>query len=680
MSKLLSGDDGKEVSQLKHLVIFLNYCQSRLDNPVYRLFATESLYRRNATLLFLPKPLDERELLHEVSELRKKQKTQEDITFHICSNLVRNGEGDSIVNTLTLIRRLFPADIDFHYPTFVYGQMPNLLETDEEIRKEVWRNLVVVNNAVSDHIECRLLTNVYLYNDNTQDSLARFIFNISHSDISFEKLSSRLPIKQGELFGETSDSLDFPPIFGGFNTFGISYPELETRTHLQQYFIYSALRYSLSEVNETQIEACNAEAQRILSFVPIQTERICLQEEMFINVNPDENTTWQRTDAFWEENVELQIHGLSDIPRDEWLLKIRQRVDSLYQGRFREIGCDYFFKLENKKTVEYCNILKTIIEQDFSRAVQSHPYSPEGQKTIVRGIVNILQQKVMEIQNLKADTLSSISQIEVELNDIKSKWNGLNIFNRLMGKDSQTLDLYRKAITRLMIQKSLVPGCDFAVKLLNELIPAVSALLERCDDMQRVFTEALRSTETMVRDTNPTELFGIFGNKELMQSRIAIESDSENLIAEYQNIVKEFFDSNAVVDGDDLLSRIRTDIIDRINTYIDSRIDECSIPPVLNMSIVERISRFTGALGGFAGFVDSMKRKTPITIGIKKSCAVASKYILVAPKIDEKIDGVEHITNEDNSQLQLLNIKYGLTLQDLDGFSGQRMFVEPSIF
>ncbi|MCF0180625.1 MAG: hypothetical protein HUJ97_10340, partial [Bacteroidales bacterium] len=46
----------------------------------------------------------------------------------------------------------------------------------------------------------------------------------------------------------------------------------------------------------------------------------------------------------------------------------------------------------------------------------------------------------------------------------------------------------------------------------------------------------------------------------------------------------------------------------------------------------------------------------------------------------EEIEDVEHIVSEDISQIQLLNVKYGLTLYDLEGFSGQKMFVEPSIF
>lgn len=666
---------------MKHLVIFLNYCQSRLDNPVYRIFATESLYRRNTTLLFLQKPLEERELTHEVAELRKKQTRLDDVTFHVCSNLTRPVEGELIISTINMIRRLFPADVDHHYPTFVYGQMPCLMDSEDDVRKTIWRNLVVINNAVADHFECRLLTNVYLFNDDTQKSLAEFIFNICHSEISFDKLSARLPVKQGDLFRSIdSESVDFPPIFGGFNTLGITYPEIEIKTHLQYFILQSALRCSLPSANATEIEKCNTIAQEILSKIPFSTPRLCLQEESFLNIDSDDNSRWSRVDTYWRDSIEIQTEDLSNYPRVDWLARIRQRVDALNLGRFRDIGTDYFFKVESKKTVSYCSVLSAIIIEEFDNAVQVHLFTPEAQKIIIRGIINILQQKVIEIQSLKTVTESIIDQIENELNDINLKWNSLNLFNRLMRKDTQVLEAYKETITRLMIKKTLVPGCDFAIKLLNELIPAVSSLLERCDNFQRILNEALQSVEEVVRELNPSDQFGVFDTKDLQLTYTAIETDSEFIMKEYALTLSTLLKEPNIADGDELLSHIRTGLNEKVEEYISQRIDDCSIPPILGMSIVDRISRLTEALGGITNYIEGMKRKTPISISIKKSCTIQSKNLLISPELPETIEGVEHLLSEDFTHLQLLHIRYGLTLQDLDGFAGQKMFVEPSIF
>lgn len=669
---------------MKHLVIFLNYYQSRLDNPVYRLFATESLYRRNAALLFLTKPLDERELLHEVALLRNKNTTSEDITFHVCANLIRVDEGKSIEQTLRLIRKFFSADFDHHYPAFVYGQMPNLDEVSEENRKIVWRNLVDLNKAVSDHIDCRLLSTVFLYTDNTQNSLAEYIFNISHSNIPFDKLSCRLPVKQIELFStedndEDGFSVDFPPIFGGFNTLGLNYPEQETRSFLHHFYINCVLKQSKVYYNETKGDLCNNIVQKILSNIPIDTSRICLQEDMFIRLNPEDNTQWQTVKSFWNETVEMQLHGLSDFPKEDWLLKIRQRTDTLYQGRFREIGTDYFFKLESKKTSQYSKILSTIISEVFSQEMQNYPFTPEAQKTIVRGIINVLQLKVIEIQNLKNEKKKLVDEIEVELMDIKDQWNGLNIFSRMMGKDAQILAKYREALTRLYIEKSMIPGCDFADKLLNEFIPEISSLLERCDNFQNLFDDAIASIDKLVKETNPSSLFGIFGDKDLNLTMTSIEADKENLSAEYQKVIGLIF-NNELTDGDELLSKIRLEITEGIDQYINQRIEDCAIPSLLGLSIVDRIERATTSLGGFNGYVENIKRQIPITLKTKQNCKSSGRYILISPKLADSVENIDYVESDEISHFQLLNVKYGFTLQDLDGFSGQKMFVEPSIF
>ena len=558
--------------------------------------------------------------------------------------------------------------------------MPALDEADDAVRKSVWHNLVVINNAVADHLECRLLTNVYLYNEAAQKSLAEFIFSISHADISFDRLSSRMPVKQRDLFvSDEKSSVDFPPIFGGFNTASLNYPEYDLRVHLHHYFLYSALRYSLPEVNKTNIEVCNAEAQRILSFIPLQTQRLCLQEEMFLNLNCDDKTQWQRADQFWEENVRTQMLGLSEYPRDEWLVKIRQRVDMLYRSRFRDIGVEYFFSLENKKMSDYCNVLKTIIVQEYERTIENSIFTPDSHKTIVRAIVNVLQQKVIEIQNLKAETLEAAQHSELDLNDIKNRWRGLNFINRLMGKDTQVLEAYRETLTRLMIKKTLLMGCDFAIRMLNELIPAISSMIERSEEIQRLFNDALKIAEKIVNESNPSDKFAIFGGKELSQTLIAIESDEESLKAEYQSIMLNILEHGNVTDGNELVSMVRSRIGATVDDYLTRRIEDCSIPPILGMPIVERIDRSTSSIGGIVGYVDTMKRMAPISIGIKNSCKSESKYFVISSDID-KIEGVEHLRTEDISHLQLLHVRYGLTLQDLDGFAGQRMFVEPSIF
>ena len=191
----------------------------------------------------------------------------------------------------------------------------------------------------------------------------------------------------------------------------------------------------------------------------------------------------------------------------------------------------------------------------------------------------------------------------------------------------------------------------------------------------------MRQVESFVSETNPSEKFSIFGNKELSQTHIAIEADKDSLLEEYQRIMLTVYDNGTMISsGDDLLAMIRESVAERVDSYLDKRIDACSIPPLLGMSVCERINRNTSSIGGIVGYIESMKRTTPLSISIKKSCSVPSKFFVISSDEIQEIEGVEHLPSEDISHLQLLHVRYGMTLQDLDGFAGQRMFVEPSIF
>ena len=439
---------------MKHLIIFLDYSKSRLENAVYQIFSSEALYKRKAALLFLNKALDERELLYEVSSLRSKQNTEEDITFHVIADFSIQEEGSRITNTLQLIRKSFIPEFKRLYPIFIYGQMPNLSKIDDDEKKIIWRNLVVINKAVSDHIDCRLLSTVFLFNDKTQKSLAEFIYHLCHSDISHEQLSSRLPAKQTLLFEDeveklNSSSVDFPNIFGGFNTIGMSYPEVETLSFLHNYFLKCVFKLSYSDDGADNLELCSKIADAILAKIPLQTSTLCLQEETFINLNIDEDIKWQTVEAFWKENIQQQSLGLSNYPKDDWLHIIRQRADSLYFGRFREIGTDYFFKMESKKTEQYSNALYNILAQSFFDNASSYSLSPQDLKAIIQDIINALQNKLSEIQALKSNSLKQVFEIESELQGITDKWNGLNIFTRMLGKNTQILNNFNETSTRL---------------------------------------------------------------------------------------------------------------------------------------------------------------------------------------------------------------------------------------
>ena len=664
---------------MKHLIIFLNYCQSRIQNPVYRQFATTSLVSRNATLLFLNKPLEERELLHEVNELRRKEDTPSDISFHICATLDSTDIGRLAVQTLTLIRKNFPSPLastsdamsqaQHQYHAFCYCLLPDLLHCTDAERNAAWKSLVSINNAVTDYIDIQLLQACFLYTDTTQDSLAQFLFNVTQ----YEQLEQQLVTNAPSLIANQSD---FPPIFATFNATGISYPDDEVRYHLHQTYLHALLSMSTVENNPVDMETCNRNADEVLAQVPLDIARVCLQEEMFINLNPDQDIRWDTPTEYWAQAIDLSSQGINDLPREEWFRQLNNRVEVLFQSRFRDLGVEFFFSLEQKKTTDYCRVLLAIIHDGLEKLMLQSPYPPSILKDIVHAIVNRLQQKVLKINASHQETERDIKAHQTELKALSEKWNSMGLFDRLRGKDTQLLTSYKQCLLEYYVLRTLAPGCTFATKLLDELIPQIAALSDGTDRLTSCCQEAILATQRNVQESQPSSLCGIFPIEPIQQASQAIELDREHMMMQYLKVVECLYSKSPVLDGEDLLQRLRNKLSSDIDQYLNHRIQDGTLPAVLDVTIVERLAQLYQDHGGLTQFVDELQQETALSL-LMKDEGGQEMFTLIAPMAEAL---GQHIISRDDSHLQMLHYRLGFCLQDLDGFAGKRMFVEPSIF
>ena len=59
--------------------------------------------------------------------------------------------------------------------------------------------------------------------------------------------------------------------------------------------------------------------------------------------------------------------------------------------------------------------------------------------------------------------------------------------------------------------------------------------MEKCDEYQAVIDKAVLAIDKLVESTNPSALFGIFGEKDLLQTLQVIENDKENFADVYKH-------------------------------------------------------------------------------------------------------------------------------------------------
>ncbi len=698
---------------MKHLIIFLDYGQSRLDNAVYKQFSQTPDDRRDVALLFIGHPLEERELQHEVSNLQRKGKNgRGDITFHLCADFGQKGAGANVVQTARMVRQFFLPKPGAAYRILSYSLLPAADECNAARTKTVWDNLASVSNAVTEYRDFPLLNQAFLYHDQTQQSLADFLCETIRFDISFDGPHPACHQVEEESLFAAAGVVDpafpsceepgngWPPVFAAFGASSVTWPESAVQEYFHRLYTTTLLRYALVDNGGTTKTECHAEAERILSLLPLQDERICLREETLFDVREGQRTqNWDKVDVYWAECIGKASRNLKDIPRTGWTKAIRQSAEAYFKSKFRGTGVDYFFQLQSGKSAAYVEAFMDIIGREFRRTVQEKAYTPEMQKHILRSIVNLLQQKVLKLQESATETGERVAWIETRLQEIAEKWEGMKMFTRLIKKDDSLFTTYVEQLTDWYIQRTYVPGYSFAIQLLNELIPSVLAMVDECDHKKALLEAALASCDKDTAEADPAKLLDAFSQEQVETAARSVADDAAYFAEASRQVVRLFYDAESpIIDAGDLLARVRLAASAEADTYLRSKTEAGLIPPVLFQPITTRLHAEYADRGGLTAFVDELKARTELHLALKAGTSVTDYYMLVAPqrgsddttplledKKDRKPAGkpepeMRLLETGDISHIGLLHLEQGIRLTELDGFSGQKTFIEPTLF
>ena len=384
---------------MRHIIIFLGYNQSRIQHPVYRRFIQASLVGRNTTLLFQSHQLEEREFVHEVNEQQRRAGMPSELGFHICATLDEPMMGQQIIQAITMIRRLYDV------PSYVYALLPDLDTCSAIQKKNAWNSLVAINNGINDYPDVQLISHCFLYHDSSQVSLAHFLFDITQESEALdlvERYGYLNKLRRPKTY-ETAFEMEFPAIFSSFNVSGISYPDDEIRHYIHQSYLNALLGLSRPNVNPISMEQCNEHVSELLTDLPLSEELTDLTGNHFLALNRASGVTWQNVEEYWQQAVERIVQDLQDKPRDEWASQLRNNLEVDYQTRYRNMGVEYFYRQEKKKTPDYCLALLCTLKEKLQKILLNLAYPPETGQDIVRSIINHLQLLTLHFSQRQAD-------------------------------------------------------------------------------------------------------------------------------------------------------------------------------------------------------------------------------------------------------------------------------------
>ena len=626
-------------------------------------------------LLFLARPLEERELVHEINELKRREGMPCELCFHVCATLDDPTMGQQIMQTITMIRRLYDR------PSYVYCLLPELGTCKVEQKNTAWKCLVSINNGITDYPDVHLISHCFLYHDASQVTLAHFLFDITQESEAFDTI---------ERYGyfnklhrtKTADTVyevDFPSIFSSFNVTGMSYPENEIRYYMHQCFLNALLGLSRPSDNPISMELCNEHVQQLLAPLPLTEELADLTGESFINLNKQDGTTWLHATDYWQQAVERVVQELQDKPREEWCWQLDSYLNTYYQTRYRDMGVEFFYRQEKKKTPDYCQVLLNNLKEGLQQIMLQTTFPPETGEDIVRSIVNHLQLLTLHFTRQHADITSILADDEAQIDELMHRWERFGFFDRVRGKDKSLFEEFRKLITQHYIRRVKLQGADFAIKLLNEFTPQVSALSNKFENLAKICQEAFDNTRRYLDDNPPSAMDSEFSLQAVVDAADAVRRDEELLKDNYQHVAEMLYGTNVPLSSEDLIQRLRDELLTSFDEYLHQRISNQTLPPILDVSIVERItSLLREEEGGLKGFVNQLKNKAAISLKLKGNGGHKEQYLLIAPECEGQLG--PQIVGGEPSSLEMLHILTGISLSNLEGFAGQRMFVEPSIF
>ena len=197
--------------------------------------------------------------------------------------------------------------------------------------------------------------------------------------------------------------------------------------------------------------------------------------------------------------------------------------------------------------------------------------------------------------------------------------------------------------------------------------------------MKKLLDEAYDQTLHTMHDSYPGTEMGMFGTEQLDAAIVVLQSENDHFRTAYNRLLQLFFDKIEIVDVDDLITRIHLYFDNTSAEFIDKQIKDGIMPQVLHISAAERIETMQHAEGGLAGYIKHLKTETSIDLDYQSDDLIKDSHIFITH--ESPSDQVDiNINESDISNIELIHIIKGLKLTELNGFSGQRTTLEPSIF
>ncbi len=522
----------------------------------------------------------------------------ENVTFHICAGLAGGTGSGTVIDAISLLRKWFPYDTATHNNKILlllYVPESTLVDNTHDAgyyQANGYAALQEINALALGQYKPYDITGqrtptgqharitagfeaAYIYSNTTENGnkkdlqkrlpsdVAEFLFqSISMSGGQLQRLSNcenNPPTPENDQSGNPAHCCQFM-------TFGVTrveYPEIEIRQFATYSFALQAVRGLLYNywINGQgyDVRANNQVGLTYSSTVrePGTLQRLKLTDDYLMlsqAISNEGADTWQSIKSTWGKYSESAIKSIEKYPQKEsWPNRLSTMMREFYENKFRSMGVEKFFGVQNANLDAYASLVCKHIEHELFQEWLTGTKSIVEVAKYVEELIASSQERIGEYDTSIANELSEGEKNGAAAAITNTKYNNVGFVGKaVFAKLEKLIHQYKDELEQQYRHETMAQATQYAKELLMHIVSKLSTLQNTLRDVNDLFVGIAKKAETEMANrcsaNSPQD--GIF--------RCYNPADVRQIIKQFE-INRKYQDQSLAAIRDEIVSMIGND-------------------------------------------------------------------------------------------------------------------------
>ena len=469
---------------------------------------------------------------------------QAKVTFHICAGLAGGTGSGTVVDTICLLRKWFPYDIQTHsnkillllyvpestmvdarhdagyYQANGYAALQeiNALALGQYKPFDITGQLTATgqHGRITAGFEAAYVYSNISESGNVKDlqkrlptDVAEFLFqSISMSGGQLQRLTdceNNPPTPENDQSGNPAHSCQFMT----FGVLRVEYPEVEIRQFATYSFALQAVRELLYNhwVNGLgyDVLANNQVGLTYSSDVrePGTLQRLKLTDDyltLSLPISEEGTSNWQSIKNTWGKYSESSVGSVERFPNQKaWPTKLSAMMRDFYENNFRSIGVRRFYEVQNANLEAYASLVCQHIENELFKEWVAGTRSVLEVARFVEELTSACQERVEKYDEIVAHELSEGQRSANSASVINAKFNDIGfIGNKVLSKPQKLIHQYKDELEKQYRHETMACAMQYAKDLMMRIVNKLTTLQNTLKEVNDQFVEIVENAKKEV--------------------------------------------------------------------------------------------------------------------------------------------------------------------------------------